>query len=355
MFLIPEIFGGVVALLAVVALMPVAVKLAVSAGFVDHPGGRKQHEHSVPLVGGLVIFPVMIIVSLLSGQDLQTYWPLYAGLGLIVSVGALDDYRHIDPWVKFTVQFIAATIIVVAGQARLFHLGDLFGFGDLGLGFISIPFSIVAVVLFINAINLMDGLDGLAGGISFAALLWLMLACVLAGETGALHVMTPLAGALLGFLLFNMRTPLRGRASVFLGDAGSMGLGLVLAWFCIDLAQEPAPVILKPISIAWLIGLPIFDICAQFYRRARAGRHPFSPDRGHFHHHFIEAGFSVGRATALIVLISFVLGGIGYGAIALGAPQWVLCVVWIVMILSHMAISEKPERYIGLLKRFKRL
>ena len=350
--LVHEDIAGVIAFLAVVLLMPLAVRLAFRYGFVDAPGGRKQHEMSVPPIGGLVIFSVMMVVGLFSGQSIEHYWPLYLGLILIMIVGAFDDYRHISPWIKFTMQFVAATVIVVSGQAQLYHLGDLFGFGDLNLWLISIPFSIIAVVLFINAINLMDGLDGLAGGISFGILFWLMLACFIAGEPQNLKSLYPLFGALLGFLVFNLRSPICKKASVFLGDAGSMGLGLVLAWFCIDLTQEPHPVILKPISIAWLLALPIIDTCAQFYRRSRAGKHPFSPDRGHFHHHFIEAGFSVGQATACVLLISFVFGGIGYGFIEFGVPQWVLCLVWIVMILTHMAISEKPERYIGFFKRF---
>lgn len=351
--LIPEIYGGVAAFVAVLVLMPRFIKLAVCAGFVDQPGGRKRHVSPVPPIGGLVIFSVMIVVSLMTGVDLAVYWPLYAGLGLVVITGALDDYRHISPWVKFAVQFMAATIIVVAGQARLFQLGDLFGFGDLGLGFISIPFSIIAVVLFINAMNLMDGLDGLAGGISFVALFWLMIACAMAGETGMLRDMAPLFGAIWGFLVFNIRSPFRSRAAVFLGDAGSMGLAIVLAWFCIGLAQEPAPVVIAPISIAWIIGLPIIDVCAQFYRRVRAGKHPFSPDRGHFHHHFIGAGFNAAQSTARILLISFVFGGIGYGGVVLGVPEWLLCAVWIVVILAHMTLSARPARYIVILKKLK--
>jgi UDP-N-acetylmuramyl pentapeptide phosphotransferase/UDP-N-acetylglucosamine-1-phosphate transferase len=85
----------------------------------------------------------------------------------------------------------------------------------------------------------------------------------------------------------------------------------VLAWFCIVLTQHAEP-ILVPISVAWIVALPVIDACGQFYRRVREGRHPFSADRGHFHHHFIHAGVPVGRSTAMILLLGFVLGGIGY-------------------------------------------
>src|SRR5690606_15367016 len=104
----------------------------------------------------------------------------------------------------------------------------------------------------------------------------------------------PFMGALAGFLVYNLRTPLRKQAAVFMGDAGSMALGLVVAWFAMSLAQEPH-VVFAPISVAWILALPIIDICAQFNRRVREGRHPFSPDRGHFHHHFRHAGISSGQ------------------------------------------------------------
>lgn len=335
----------------VLVLVPPARKLALRVGFVDAPGGRKEHEEPVPPIGGLVLFTVFMIIALLTGTDFSDAWPLFVALGLILFTGALDDYRHIDAWVKFGVQFLCAGLIVLASEARLYNLGDLFGFGVFHLGFMSIPFSIVAVVLFINAINLIDGLDGLAGGVSFIVLFWLAVACAVAGQGAMLLALLPLIGALAGFLFYNMRRPGRARASIFLGDAGSLGLGLVLAWFCIDFAQAPGPVVLPPIAVAWILALPIIDICAQFNRRVREGRHPFDPDRGHFHHHFIHAGLPVGRAVALILLICFILGGVGYFGFLIGLPQWVLTLVWIMLLFAHIGLSRKPQIYIDFLNQ----
>ena len=345
--------GCIIAFSAVLALMPSAVKLALRLRFVDRPGGRKDHSGAVPPIGGLVLFSVYMIAAGFVVTDIAALLPLFAALALIVIVGAFDDRRHINAWIKFGAQFVCAGLIVLAGGAQIHQLGDIFGFGTLGMGFMTIPFSIISVVLFINAINLMDGLDGLAGGQAFVVLMWFVVACIGMGQEGALLAILPLMGALAGFLFYNMRSPVRARASVFLGDAGSMGLGLVLAWFCIHLTQEPL-MVLKPISIAWILALPIIDVCGQFYRRVREGRHPFSPDRGHLHHHFINAGFSVSGATYTILLISFVLGGIGYGAVALGVPEWVLTVTWIAMLLTHIYFSGKPQIYIEFLKRLRR-
>lgn len=344
----------VLAFALVLVLVPPLRRLAIHIGFVDEPGGRKDHQDPVAPIGGLVVFVVYMVVMILAGGDsagtIATFWPLFAGLSLILLVGVLDDYKNIPPWPKFTAQFVAAGLIVVPGGAQLHHLGDLFGFGDFGLGFMAIPFSVIATVLLINAVNLMDGLDGLAAGHSFVAFLWMVVACLVAGQWGALLPIMPLMGALAGFLVYNMRHPLRSRASIFLGDAGSMGLGLVIAWFAIALAQDPDPV-LVPISVAWILALPIMDTCAQFYRRMHEGRHPFSPDRGHFHHHLVHAGLPVGRSTVVILGLAFVLGGIGYGGILLGVPGWILTIVWICLLFSHMALSHEPKTYISFFEK----
>lgn len=336
---------------SVVAIIPFARKLAIQCGMTDKPGGRKHHEDEVPLIGGLVIFPVFMIMGTIGGLDIHSYWPLYLSLFLLLLTGAIDDRYHLGPWVRFFVQILAASIIVLLGDARLYSLGNLFGFGDIGLGFMSIPFSIIAVTLFVNAINLMDGLDGLAAGKSVVVLGWLMLACVMAGAWPPLYHMAILMACIAGFLFYNMRHPFRSKASIFLGDAGSLGLGLVLSWYCIGLAQEPDPIVV-PIMIAWIIALPVIDACGQFYRRVKEGQHPFHPDRGHFHHHFIHAGIPVGKSTMMILGWGFVLGGIGCFGILLGVPQPILTALWIILLFSHMAMSYKPEWFINYLRRF---
>ena len=161
-----------------------------------------------------------------------------------------------------------------------------------------------------------------------------------------------LMAALAGFLVYNVRTPLRAKASVFLGDAGSMALGLVIAWLAISMGDEAGRVI-EPIAVAWILAVPIMDECAQFYRRVRVGRHPFSPDRGHFHHHFIDAGFSVGQATVCIFGVAFVTGLVGVGGIWIGVPQVFLTCGWIFLLLFHMFVSEKPARVVSVLKRVR--
>ncbi|MDH5723758.1 MAG: undecaprenyl/decaprenyl-phosphate alpha-N-acetylglucosaminyl 1-phosphate transferase [Alphaproteobacteria bacterium] len=340
------------ALAAVVILIMPAVKLARKIGIIDAPGGRKQHIKAVPPIGGLVIFPISVLIASLSGIKFSEYWPLYLAMALLLVVGAADDKSEVNAWVKFFMQITAAILVVVFGNAQILYLGD-FGILDkmLWTGWLAIPFTITAVVLLINAINMIDGLDGLAGGVSAVMLGFFGVAAVLHGDAERALILLIIIGALVGFLIHNMRNPWRRKASVFLGDAGSMCLGLTVAWFAIYAARVPGTSMV-PMSVAWVLALPVFDICAQFYRRVREGKHPFDPDRGHFHHHFIEAGLPVKAVTPIIMGVVFMMGLFGWVGIALGIPQLGMAVIWVAALFLHMGISRKPERYVKIISFF---
>ena len=343
------------AFLAVVFFTPLAIRIAPHLKLVDAPDGpdgRKQHEGSVPLIGGLIIFPVFIVLSILAGFSWTTYWPLYSAIVLLLVTGAVDDKMHLHSMVKFFIQFCAAALIIFYGGAQIHSLGDLFSLGAFGLGLMSLPFSFAAVVLLINAVNLMDGLDGLAAGFCAIALSWMAYGFYSAGQMDAFLIVAVLIASIAGFLIYNMRHPFRDRAALFLGDAGSLSLGLCLAWFALHAGKGGPNAALTPISVAWILAIPIMDTCAQFYRRVRLGRHPFSPDRGHLHHHFVHAGMRDGRATGVILFMAFLTGAFGVVGVTLGIPLVIITVTWIVALLAHMAYSDVPERYINLISRF---
>ncbi len=337
----PMLIFPFLSFLVVLGLVPLARNFALRFGYVDQPGGRKDHIRPTPPIGGLVIVPVFILMTMAAGADIQVYGTFWAALIVIMIAGALDDRYAIRPRWKFLAQFTAAGLIVYGG-ARAASLGDLFGFGTVWLGWMHIPFSLIATVLLINAINLIDGLDGLAGGKSFVALFWMLIPAVLAGSALALPVAIMMA-ALAAFLVYNMRSPFRRKANIFLGDAGSMALGLSLAWFGMRMGWGIDPVI-DPISVAWILALPIMDTCAQFARRVSQGRHPFSPDRNHFHHHFVNAGIPVARATAIMTAIGFLLGLIGVGGMLLGVPEYILAYAWIALLFLHIYMNMRPAR-----------
>lgn len=337
--------------LVVLFIMPLR-KIACLLGLVDTPDARKQHGKAIPPVGGLILFSIFMLYGIFADViSLQEYWPLLISLIVLLVSGAIDDQMPIPARIKLFIHLSAAIFIVLVGGMQTAYLGNLFGLGDIGTDFMSIPFSIIAVVLLINAINLMDGMDGLAGGASVVMFGWFACGAYFAGWHDMAGVLFLLMASIGGFLVFNMRNPLRRKASLFLGDAGSLSLGLTIAWFGIALAQKPS-VPIEPIAVAWIMGFPIFDICAQFFRRVCNGRNPFAPDRGHFHHHFIEAGVPVIYATPIILMIMFLMGAFGYISIWLGVPQVILTVTWIAAFFGHIYMSFKPERYVRLIGFF---
>lgn len=345
------VLAPVMAFVLTLGLIPAAKFLAKRLGYVDapdSPGGRKQHDEPVPPIGGMVIFPVFVFAALFLGIDVAAIGPYLTALALVLVIGFIDDRWPVNAKLKFAAHFMAAIIVVVPGGAQLQSLGNMFGLGALELGWFAIPFSVACVVYLINAINMMDGIDGLAGGMSLIIVGWLTFAAFIAQDWMLVGVFATLGAALAGFLFYNMRHPFRDKASVFLGDAGSMALGLTIAWFCISVVQDPDPV-LVPISVAWIIALPIIDAFGLFAMRLYEGRHPFSADRRHFHHHFIHAGFPVGHSTLLILIWGGFLGAVGYFGIAHGIPQAVLTLAWIALWIGHALVTMRPQRLINAL------
>ncbi len=338
----------IIAFVATVLIVPRACAVAPKLHLIDKPGGRKKHEVVTPLIGGIVVFSVFIVTAMVflgAAQALSApmLW-FFASLATLVTVGAMDDRQHIAAWTRFGIQFAVSFIIVLLAGAQLKHLGDLFGFGIFWLGFMAIPFSVIAAVLLINAINLIDGLDGLCAGNAFIVFGWMAAWCYMGGNMLHLPMLLFIMAALAGFLVYNLRTKWRSKASVFFGDAGSLGLGLTIAFFAMTLGGGK-PVFIEPMAVAWMLAWPIFDICGQFARRMSEGRHPFDPDHDHFHHHFINLGVPPAKATAIILCIAFVTGFIGSGGLWLGVPLPVLTISWMILLLVHIYLSIKPERY----------
>ena len=271
-------------------------------------------------------------------------------MAIILIVGLIDDIWEVEARIKFAVHFLVATILVVGGGAQITSLGNLLGFGEMNLGWASIPFSIACVVYIINAVNMMDGLDGLAGGNTLIIFLWFGLSAVLHGYGAGVLESVLFCSGLLGFLFFNARSPWRAHATVFLGDAGSMGIGVMIAWYAIILSQAPHQVI-EPVSVAWVIALPIIDAFGLLVARLKDKKPPFAPDRRHFHHHFINAGFGVGPSVYTILAWSTLLGGVGVFGVAAGIPQSILGWAWVILWLSHAALTIHSEQFIRLLSK----
>jgi UDP-GlcNAc:undecaprenyl-phosphate GlcNAc-1-phosphate transferase len=320
--------------------------LALRCGFADKPGGRKMHDNPVPPIGGLAIIPVFLIFSHLAGLSEIVPWPLSASLLALLAMGAIDDAWSIPSQIKFALIILIACFLVIFGHAQIGNLGNLFGLGDAHLGVGSKVFTILALALLMNAVNMMDGVDGLAGGFCALVAFWMMIVCAAAGHWTAFTALSFLLAAMLGFLVFNLRAPWRKSASVFLGDAGALNLGLLLGWFCIKLSQgDGAP--LAPVTVIWIIAIPVMDAFALFIARSLRGLHPFNADRRHLHHRLEDSGLSPAVTTSIILALIAVFALIGFLAQAKGVPAYYLFYGWMALFIAHTAgilrfLKRKP-------------
>ena len=308
---------------------------AVNLGLVDIPGGRKSHDGHVPLVGGVGIFAAFALSALLLPQDLDTYRGLFFGMGILLFAGVLDDLRDLRARGKLLVQILAALILVGWGGHVVGALGHWPGIGLLELGLLAGPFTLLCVVGFVNAVNMMDGVDGLAGGVVLVMLGWVVAAALLLGHPEKAVLPTILAATVASFLWFNFPHPWRRCASVFMGDAGSLLLGFAVAWFAVDLVDS-AGTDFSPMAVAWMLALPVFDALALMARRLHKGLNPMAPDREHLHHIFQRAGFTVRGTVYILVGIVFFMGAIGMAGWWFGVPDWVMFLGLLLAFAGHL-------------------
>lgn len=309
---------GASAVVSTAAVLLLA-RFATALGLVDHPGGRKAHQHTTPLVGGLAIFFAVFASTSLAGVAMGIGFFLLA-LSIIIAVGGWDDIAEIRPRLKFAIQIVASAIMIWGAGVELRSLGDLLGWRSIGLSVAAIPLTIFAMVGVVNAVNMIDGLDGLAGSVAFVAFAWYALVSAESGLTPQFHTALIFCGAIGGFLIFNLRFPWQARARVFLGDAGSLMIGFALGWFAIDLTQG-ADRSFPPIAALWVLLLPLADCVSLMARRLRAGESPFVGDAHHIHHYLLRRGFSPSETVALLVTVSATFGAVGFLGWKLRLPE----------------------------------
>lgn len=278
-------------------------------GLLDRPKGRKDHAYPTPIVGGLAI-AVAVFATLFALNEYSEMLGAFAAAStLLIVVGHLDDTYDLRWWWRMMSHVAAALIMVYWGGVRVDYVGPIFTDTPLVLGAWAVPFTVVATVGLINAVNMCDGADGLAGSLCLAALVMLAAAALYAGNQPLVMSLLPIIAAVAVFLAFNMRFPWQRRAKVFLGNAGSAFLGLTIAWAAFRLTQNTA----HPVSSAlapWLLAPPVIDCLVLIVRRLKLGRSPFSADRDHIHHLLLDAGFNPTQVALGLATVSLLLGAV---------------------------------------------
>lgn len=313
-------------------------KAAPAAGLMGHPGEHRRHAVPTPLVGGIAIFSGLLMAVLVTGAWREIDAALAGGAVLMVLTGILDDRWELPFWLRFLAQMLAAWMMVRFGGLVLRDLGPLFSADTANLGAWAIPLTIFAAVGVINALNMVDGMDGLAGSLALTAVSGLVFLLFLNGQEADASALAVFGVAVAAFLVFNIR---RGgsRARVFLGDAGSMLIGFVLAWFLVKSSQGVDRSI-HPVTALWLLALPLFDAVGVLLRRSLRGRSPFAADRIHVHHLLLDAGWSVSGTLLSLVALAALLAGIGIAAQVAGVPDRYLFLFFLCLFTIYLVAAE---------------
>lgn len=279
--------------LSIFLLTPLANKYEL----VDSPGSRKRHTGNIPLIGGLAIYLSILASVLIFLDQSELIHDFLIAISVVVLIGVMDDKFELSAKIRFFMQLLVAIFLAYKTDLQLDYFGNLIGLGDIYLGIFAGPLAIFSMLVGMNAFNMMDGIDGLAASLSLVCLT----AIVLITHSSNLQLIAVVVGAaLLVFLAFNLELS-KLTNKIFLGDAGSMMLGLIIAWFLIAASQSEIPDF-KPVTALWLIAIPIIDMTSVMLKRVKRGESMLKADREHIHHVIMEMGFS--SRSALIVIVS---------------------------------------------------
>ncbi|MEF2574098.1 MAG: MraY family glycosyltransferase [Agathobaculum butyriciproducens] len=333
------VIGTIIAAFAVAAVLsyfftPPVKNFAHKVGAIDVPkDARRMHKKPIPRLGGLAIYGGFLCSILIFGQLDETMLCVLLGAAIIVALGIFDDVLALGAKLKFMVQIVAAAIPVCIGDLQIGLFTNLNPLSDtpfVHLGILAVPATIIWIVGITNAVNLIDGLDGLAVGVSSIAAITMLAVALLTGNMPIAITMAALAGACIGFMPYNLNP-----AKIFMGDTGSTFLGYMLATVSIMGLFKFYAVISFAVPFL-ILGLPIFDTANAIIRRVAAGRSPMSPDRGHVHHKLIDMGFNQKQAVAILYAISATLG---LTAVVLTSSGEVKAIVLLLAVLAAILVG----------------
>ncbi|MGE5632604.1 MAG: MraY family glycosyltransferase [Caulobacteraceae bacterium] len=351
-----------IAVLVAYIATPLVMRLAKLVGAIDVPkDDRRVHKVPTPLLGGLAIFLGFMagllyytdinlnMLEVHTGAGIIKMLGVLTGAGIIVVMGFFDDINPLPAKFKFIVQIVAASVAVYSGIRINSVTNPLYfilkGSEYIKFGIWSYPLTIFWIVGVTNAINLVDGLDGLAAGISTISAVTLLIAAVSNGQIFAAMLAAILAGATIGFLPYNFNP-----AKIFMGDTGALFLGYMLSVISVMgvLKGAAALSILVPI---FAIGLPIFDTLFAMIRRALSGKSMMEADKGHLHHKLLDAGMSQKQAVLTLYSISAVLG---FSAVALVEVTLKVAFVLVFAVFLLASMGVKYLRLIEIERRGKK-
>jgi UDP-GlcNAc:undecaprenyl-phosphate GlcNAc-1-phosphate transferase len=343
--------AGGLALLVNLALLPLIIWVSHRRGWFDLPNGRKIHTNPIPRIGGIGIFvsflvSVLAVPSLLSTLHVTSggfpfglrHIPLAAAFCLMSAIGLVDDFYNLRALLKFILQILAAVLVILGG----FMIGPVrvFGSQTVSLGIAAYPLTVLWIVGLSNAMNLVDGVDGFAGGIAAFGALTMGVIALIQGSSQIALVAFALAGSVAAFLVFNFPP-----ARIFMGDSGAYLLGFTLSVLPL---LEPAggPHVATLSAAITLLTIPVIDTLSAIVRRLRQRVSIGTPDKEHVHHKLRDIGLKDRKLVAITYAYSLLLGGASIGAIlARGVGAVVIFVAaWACSLIAYFALKSAEDR-----------
>ena len=328
---------------------PPVKRFAESIGAIDVPKDeRRVHNHPIPRMGGLAIF-LGFVLSMLLFVDMSTQIVgLLLGTVIIAVMGALDDIVNLNAWVKLAGQIVAAGVAIRCGIVvdAISNFTPSGGTTFLYTNWLAIPITLFWIVACTNAVNLIDGLDGLAVGVSTISSLTMLLVSLFVAEPSVSLILAALTGACVGFMPYNLNP-----AKIFMGDVGSQMLGFVLSTASI-IGLFKFHAIISFLVPLLALAVPLADTVFAFIRRIVHGQSPFHADRGHFHHRLLALGMSQKQAVAVLYGVSAVLGLIAVLMTGRSVVLRIVCIaaaflisitIWL-LVLHSIPRTQKEEK-----------
>jgi UDP-GlcNAc:undecaprenyl-phosphate/decaprenyl-phosphate GlcNAc-1-phosphate transferase len=313
-----------------ILITPIVKKLAFRLGATDSPDKRKVHEKVMPRMGGLAIYITFLIGLIISNPDSPYHWAIITGSVIIVITGILDDIYNLVARVKLVSQIAAALVVVVWGGIDVDFINLPFD-GQLQFGVLSVPITILWIVGVTNAINLIDGLDGLAAGVSSIALISISGMAIVMGDVYVMTIGFILLASTLGFLVYNFHP-----AKIFMGDTGALFLGYMIA--VLSLLGFKNVTFISFIVPIIILGVPMTDTLFAIIRRLVNKTPLAAPDKSHLHHRLLDHGFTHRQTVLLIYAISAMFGLTGF--IFSFTTVWGSMLILLIIFLSIELIVE---------------
>ena len=301
------IFAFIVSFAFTFATTPLVRRFAFKIGAIDIPkDNRRMHKKPTPRIGGLAIIFGFTVATLCFAQPSRQLYGTLAGAAIIAVMGVIDDCKNLPAKLKFVIQIIAALVVVFAGDIKIDVFTNPNFLSDNPYWvlpeWLSVTLTVIWIVFITNAVNFIDGLDGLAAGVSAIMSISLVFISIRVGEYSIAILGIALMGSCFGFLPYNFNP-----AKIFMGDTGSTFLGFMLATLSIQGVFKSYAVISFAVPLL-ILGLPLFDALFAMIRRILRGQSPMTADRGHLHHRLVDMGFSQKQTVFILYAISGVLG-----------------------------------------------